>query len=668
VITESIAKKIFGNEDPMGKSIEFPGGASMVTGIAYDYPANSHFYFDYLVPLHSIPFFEQENWVGFSTLTYIKLRKSASPDEFMAKIPDFIRQYADGQIRQRNGISYDEYIEAGNGYNYYLQPIEDIHLYSNIEGELKANGNINYIYIFSIIAVFILIIACINFMNLSTARSTERGKEVGIRKVLGSAKNQLVAQFLTESILITILSSGTAVLVTYSILPVFNDIAERPLNIEQIITPLSLLVIGIIVLVIGFIAGIYPAFFISSFAPVSVLKGKLKNSKSGIGLRNTLVVLQFAISIALISSTILVYNQMNYLLNKPLGFDEEQVVVIENAFQLQNDPNAQRLQWDRFQTFKTELNRIPEVISSGYTSSMPGDILPGYMVRVPGKGEKESMVARNMVFDYNLPETLSMEMIAGRFFSREFNDSLSMVLNESAVQKLGITNPVGSKILQINNDNTQDEYTIIGVVRDFHFQSLHVEMEPVCITSIDGQNQFLAKTAVKITGINVSGTLEAIKNKWDEFVPDSPFQSYFLDSDLQEFYRSEQATGRIFSLFTALAIIIACVGLLGLSAFVMNQRVKEIGVRKVLGATIPQIIMLLSKDFTKLIFIAAIIAIPASYYWMSGWLENFAYSVGISWIAFAIAGIMALAIGLATIGLQSIRAAIANPVNSLRDE
>jgi putative ABC transport system permease protein len=412
ILTESIAKKLFGNEDPMGKSVEFGGGAKKVTGIAFDYPENSHFDFDYITPIHQFPFFNQPNWVAFSAMTYLKLVDGTNPDDLESKFPAFVKQYAEGQIQQRNGISYDEYVSAGNGYNYHLHNIKDIHLHSNLENEMKANGNINYIYIFSIIAIFILVIACINFMNLSTARSTERGKEVGIRKVLGSAKNQLIGQFLTESVIVTFLSAVIAIVLTFLILPAFNLLADRPLTIMQIAGASHVLSIIGIIIFIGLLAGLYPAFFISSFAPLSVLKGILKGSKNGTSLRNTLVVAQFAISITLISATLIVYQQMEYMLNKPLGFDKENVIVIDNVGDINTDPNAD---FSRFETFKNEVNRIPNVAISAYTTTMPGDLTQDMVVSVPGTGQKESMVMRSMVFDDQIPEALNMNLIDGRF-------------------------------------------------------------------------------------------------------------------------------------------------------------------------------------------------------------------------------------------------------------
>lgn len=664
VISESIAKKLFGSEDAMGQTIEFFGSSKKVTGVAYDYPPNSHFLFDYLTPMHQFPFFNQENWVGFSAMTYLKLQPGTNPLSVEEKLPAFVKQYAEGPIQQRNGISYDEYIEAGNGYNYHLMHIKDIHLHSNLENEMKANGNINYVYIFSVVAIFILVIACINFMNLSTARSTERGKEVGIRKVLGSAKQHLIAQFLTESILMSFFSALVAFGIVALIIPWFNELAGRPLSLEQVVNPATLLLIAVIVVFIGAMAGLYPAFFISSFTPLSVLKGKLRGSKTGINLRNALVVLQFAISIILISATLIVFNQMEFMQNKPLGFEKDNIVVVENAGAI----NGQAQDNARFETFKNEIDRLPNVKVSSYSSNMPGDQAGDFSVRIPGTGQKESMIMRQMSFGDDLPETMHMDVLEGRFFSKNFDDSLSIVLNQSAVEKLGLEDPVGRKLIEIAANAEPREYTIIGVINDFHFQSLHVDLKPAAFTSMEGPFQFRSKMVISVEEGDIQNTLSAIESKWAEFVPQSPFKSYFLDANMESFYESELATGRIFSIFTLLAILIACVGLLGLSAFVINQRVKEIGVRKVLGATVPQIVFLLSSDFMKLVGIASLFAVPIAYYWMNSWLESFAYSAGVNWLVFVLAAGTALIIGLGTVSFQSIKAAVANPVKSLRDE
>ncbi|MEL6559425.1 MAG: ABC transporter permease [Bacteroidota bacterium] len=662
VINQATANKLFGTESALGKSIEFSGSSKKVSGVVADYPANSHFSFDYLTAMHQLPFFNQINWVGFSAMTYLRLSDGTNPISLENKFPAFVKKYAEGPIQKRNGISYDEYIKSGNGYNYHLQKVKDIHLKSNLENELKANGNLNYIYIFSAIAIFILIIACINFMNLSTAKSTERGKEVGIRKVLGSEKKQLVSQFLTESIILTLISMIIALVATYLLLPEFANLAERPLSIIQLINPASITAMILIVLVTGLLAGLYPAIFISSFKPLAVLKGKFKNSKTGSNLRNGLVVLQFAISIALISATMIVFSQMDYLLNKPIGFNKENVIVIENINEIATNQDI-----SRFETFKTEINKLPNIISSGYTSNMPGDQVADFVARVPGTDQKESMIMRRMIFDDQIQQTLDIKLLDGRFFSRNFNDSLSIIMNRSAIEKLGLTNPIGRKIQEINANNEPIEYTIVGVVDDFHFQSLHVDLKPAAFTYLNGPNGFISKMAVKIDGSD-QGAIQQLENTWNNFVAGTPFKSYYLKTNMEQFYKAEKATGKIFGVFTFLAILIACIGLLGLSAFIINQRVKEIGVRKVLGASIFQLLTLLSKDFVKLIAISAVISIPASYLLMSRWLENFAYSIEINWSVFVIAGLAAITIGITVVCLQTVKAAISNPIDSLRDE
>lgn len=664
VISESAAKRYFSDEDPIGKILDTPNGIFKVSAIAKDYATNSHFLFDAIIPLHSIPFFNRANWAGFSVINYIKLEEGASPKSVVDKMPAFIKQYAEGEIQQRNGISYDEYISAGNGYNYTLQPIKDIYLTSDLNGEIKPNGNIAYVYIFSIAAIFILIIACINFMNLATARSVERAKEVGIRKVMGSGKRQLVAQFLTESILTAFIAGGLALLITFLVQSTFAEISGKNLSLISFLSFENIVLLTVSVTIIGVLAGLYPAFFISSYAPISILRGSMKTSGKGVMLRNVLVVFQFTFSIALISATLIVYSQMQFLQNKPLGFEEDQVLIVENGFAINNNPNTPN--WERFETFETELLNIQDVTMAGYSSALPGDILQGFIVKVPGSGEKESLVTRMIAVDDSFSETMGMEIIEGRDFSKDFNDSLSMVVNEATVEKLNLTNPVGQKIIYLE-DSAQTQFTIVGVMKNFHFESLHNAVEPMVITKL-GTQGFVNKYAVKISSKNIQNTLLSIESKWNEFAPKSPFRYYFLDSNLAQFYESERASGKLFTAFTFLAGIVACIGLLGLSAFIINQKTKEIGVRKVLGGSVLSIIFLLSKDILKLIGLATLIAIPASYYWGASWLENFAYAVPINWLIFVLSGVGALIIALLTVSFQSTKAALANPVESLKDE
>ncbi|MEM7298439.1 MAG: FtsX-like permease family protein, partial [Bacteroidota bacterium] len=481
----------------------------------------------------------------------------------------------------------------------------------------------------------------------------------------GSEKKQLVAQFLVESILITLVSACLAIGITSLFQPAFEQLSGRDLSILEFATPLNISLFTLGVLVLGGIAGLYPAFVISSYSPLSIVKGNLQTSGRGILLRNALVVLQFTISIGLISVTLIVYNQMDFMLNKPLGFDEDQIVIVENAFAVNN--NLEQFNWERIRTFRDELVRLDGVVNAGYGSALPGDGLEGFVIRIPGQEGKESLVTRMISMDDKFASAMGMEILEGRNFSPDFNDSLSVLVNESTVEQLSLDEPIGQKLYHLN-DSVQVPYTIVGVIENFHFESLHSKIEPMVVTSMEAKNGFVNKFAVRVSPGEIENTLSAMENKWGEFVPQGAFRYYFLDSSLEQFYEAEKASSRLFTVFTLLAILVACVGLLGLSAFIITQKTKEIGIRKVLGGSVQSIVLLLSKDILKLVTISAVIAIPISYYWASGWLDNFAYSIPVSWLVFVVSGIGALLIAFLTVSIQSTKAARANPVDSLKDE
>lgn len=673
VITQSTARKYFGDESPIGKNMETAQGNFMVRAIAKDYPANSHLEFDFLASASTFPFLAQPQWIGFDVISYIKLQPGANPAILEAAFPAFVKKYCEGPIQQRNGISYDEYVAAGNGYIYSLQPIKDIYLHSQLEGEIKPNGNITYVYVFISAAVFILLIACINFMNLSTARSTERAKEVGIRKVLGSVRKLLIGQFITESVLITVIASLLALVALALVLPFFSEISNRALTLNFLFEPLTLAVMVVAIFSIGFLAGIYPAFVLSSFQPAAVLKGKMQTSKYGVLLRNGLVVFQFAISIALISCTMIIFNQMNFMLNKSLGYEKDQVVVLESVFNINNDnfqaqnPDIRQIR-SRYETFLNEVKNVPGVKNAAYTSAMPGDLLPGFIVRVPGSGEKESMVARGVSVNETFFETMQINLLEGRLFSKQFNDSLSMILAESTVKKLGLEDPIGKKIINVNGGDDDVTFTIVGVVNDFHLQSLHVGLEPLALIHTTSPGSFITKQVVKIDPAQEQAALQGIDEKWNRFTRNTPLRYYYLDENLKQFYDAEKTSGDIFTIFTSLAIMIACIGLFGLAAYTAGQKRKEIGVRKVMGASVFNIVLLLSKDFTRLILLAVVVAIPLAWWGMDRWLDNFAYRIDISGWTFVLAAAVAVAIGWITVSYQSFTAASVNPVKSLRTE
>jgi len=668
VLTESTARKYFGDEDPIGKSLETnPLGNQqqntwLVTGVVKDFPENSHLTFDLIISNNTFQFLQNENWMGFSVFAYIELEDGTPPEVVEAKFPEMIKKYAAGQIQQATGQSFEEYTAAGHGYHYYLQSIKDIHLTSNLEAEIKPNSSWSYIYILLSIAAFILLIACINFMNLSTARSSERAKEVGLRKVLGSVKKLLIYQFLTESILLSMFSTILSLGLVYSLLPFFNILTGVELTLATYITPINVAIVVATAFLIGILAGFYPAFILSGFTPVAVLKGRIQNSKGGKYLRDGLVTFQFAISIVLISSTLIIYDQMNFISNKSLGFDSEQMLILDNTNQLN----------ERGEVFREELLRNENITSAAFVGSIPGDVHPGFVAQLPGANETQ--VILSTVLDENALETLNIPIAKGRGFSRQFNDSLSMIINETALKTMGFEDPIGKRVGSQNPNDPEEIifFTIVGVVNDYHFQSLHTDIGPLVFlhsSSAAGPQApgVLNKIAMKVNG-NMSETLLAIESQWNEFMPNSPFNYYFLDGRLQEFYNAEKASSRIFTVFTTLAIIIACVGLFGLAAYTASLKTKEIGIRKVLGASVIGIVVLLSKEFTKLILIALVIAVPTAYYGMDLWLQDFAYRININPTSFVLAGVIAILIGWITVSFQSLKAAVVNPVNSLRSE
>lgn len=658
VISESIAEKYFKGDDPMGKTLETNAGNWAVTGVYKDYPQKSHFKAELIGSMQTIPFFNNPTWASFTSMAYIKLRPGTNPTTLEAALPPFIKKYAAGEIQQMTGQTYDEYIAAGNGYLYSLQPIRDIHLHSNLEGELKPNGSISYVYIFVSVAIFILLIACINFMNLSTARSTERAKEVGIRKVLGSLKSQLITQFLTESILLSLASYLVALILVILAIPTFAELSDRRLTTELLTQPVAMIAMFLTVLGIGLLAGLYPAFVLSAYRPVQVLKGKMQTSKLGVILRNGLVVFQFAISIGLIASTVIIFNQMNFMIDKELGYDKEHVIVVEGTGNLQ----------DKTEIYRQQLMRQSEITDAGFTSNIPGNIFAGFSVNVQGSS-KDAFVGRQMTIDENYIPTLDIKVLEGRQFDTKFNDTLSIMINRTAQTVLGLDDPIGKKLSNTQNGIPEPiVYNIIGVVDDFHFQPLHRAIEPLFITHVDGPIPFQNFMMVKVKPTNIQGTLAEMEANWAELVPNSPFKASFLDQNLEEFYNTERTSGRLFTAFTSLAIVIACIGLFGLAAYTTGQKTKEIGVRKVMGASVPSIILLLSREFTKLILISLIVAVPITWYGMNNWLGDFAYRIDISPLTFIISGLGAILIGWVTVSYQSFKAAIVNPVKSLRAE
>ena len=664
VISESAAKKYFGTTEVVGKSVETNDNGSTlykITAVMKDIPHNSHFNFSMIFSMDNVQY-QWGNFLSHNHQTYLLLKPGTDYKAFEKNFSRFIIKYVVPQAAQFMQIkSMDEFEKAGNKLEYSLTPLTDIHLRSDRTVELGVNGNIQYVYIVSIIAIVVLVLACINFMNLSTARSASRAKEVGIRKVVGSEKRYLIRQFLTESILTTVLSTGLAILIAYLSLSWFNNLSAKELHISDLLQPKYLTVLIALPIIVGFLAGIYPAFVLSSFNPIVVLKGKLSGGLRRSNLRNVLVVGQFTMSIFLIAATIIVFRQLNYIQTKNLGFNKDQMLIVNGTFALENNRDA----------FKNEVAKLPGVKGSTYAGFLP---VSGYSRNDVSFSTSSAMTAENslnmQVWDisYEYIPVMEMEMVKGRNFSKEFGtDSNATILNETAARLLGWDNPVGKKLYTFYQDRMGSrliDREVIGVVKNFHFNSMKENIGPLCFRLADNS----WTTAFKVNTADIRGLVTTIEGKWKTMAPGKPFSYQFMDEAFDNMYRDEQRTSKVGLTLAIIAIIIACLGLFGLATYAAEQRIKEIGVRKVLGATISNIVSMLSKEFMVLVLIASALAIPLAWWAMNKWLEDFAYRINVGWWIFLAAGVIALLIALITVSSQAIKAAIANPVKSLRTE
>lgn len=664
VITQEVATRYFGTEEPIGKVLRGNFGELKVTGVIEKFPPNSHIQVKFLVTFNAAQFFARENYISFSSHTYVKLLPGSSAAALEAKFPTMVDTYASGQIEREMKQSWEDYKKAGNGYRYFLQPLREIHLDpTNLEFTPTPSGNRRYVLGLTVIAGLILVIACINFMNLATARSTSRAREVGMRKVMGSMKNQLVYQFLLEAVVLAVFSTVIALAATYLLLPPFNSLVEK--NLQFVLDPIVIAGLIVFALLVGVLAGIYPAFVLSAFNPVDVMKGSFSRSATGTLLRNGLVVFQFTISVFLIVATLIVGRQMSFMMNKDLGFDKESVMMVDRAFALQQQRES----------FITEVRKMPSVISAASTSARVGNRDDVFGQMYQPVGSNEILTVKTMLVDDDFAQAIDFKIKEGRFFSKESSDTLSMIFNEAAVKAFGLQNPVGMRFTNDDFNNNNNEpvlrtFTVIGVVSNFHFQSLRDEITPLVILSPEtfgrnGNTQFIA---IRIKEGMHQEAINSVSALWESLVPGRPFGYEFLEDNLNQGYSQERQSGKVFTVFSGLAIIIACVGLFGLSAFTAGQRTKEIGIRKVMGASVSSVVLLLSRDFTKLVLLALVLAIPVSWYLMDSWLTGFAYRVSIGVDIFLIAGLVSLAIAWITVSYQSIKAAIINPVNSLRRE
>ena len=668
VLSETTAKKYFGDASiAVGKVLK-PEGNNIqpleVTAVYQDWPEQSHFTFNAILTTVGNNNFEQENYVGFSAYTYFKLNENTSPEKVEAAIPGIIKKYAAGDIERQFSMSIDKFMAAGNGYTYYLQPLKDIYLTSHLDNEFRANGNATTLYVFGLVAFFILFIACVNFINLSTARSSERAKEVGIRKTFGSEKKALIAQFMAESFLISLFAMIVAVGIFAVLYPIFNDISGKDFSLNSLLSANAILLLIAFTCITGLLAGIYPAFVLSSFSPIEVLRGKFKSGKQGRFLRSGLVVFQFAISVILIICTLIVNRQMDYMTSERLGFNKEQTVIIERTDLLGENTRA----------FKNELRNVKGVTNVSSASALPGQENYFGVSWAKFESRNETMTGRGIIADNEYGETLDLELVEGRFFSKDFpTDSLAVVLNEKAVAELELENPIGKRVVTNSGflnaqDGSSYTYIVIGVVKDFHYQSLHEPITPLVFTNASRFNNVMGLTAVHVEGNSFDNALNGIETIWKKFIQDKPLTFQFLDQTIENQYQVERTSRKVFTFFSFITIFIACIGLLGLAAYTTRQRVHEIGIRKVLGASVGNIVSMLSKDFVKLVFVSTLIAIPIAWYAMNQWLQSFTYRISSSWDLFVIAAAIALVTAFLTISVQAIKAAISNPVKSLRTE
>ena len=659
VISEAIARKYFGKENPLNKELTLGGSNKMrVTGVLKDLPSYSHLKINALgslgfLKVWGVPASRLESWGWQMTYTYVLLPKGYQAAQLEAKLPAFLKQYAEPEL-------------DGGRYEARLQPLRDVHLRSvGLEFDIAQTGDIRYVYAFSAIALFALLIACFNFMNLSTARSAQRAKEVGLRKVIGADRAQLVGQFLGESVILALIALVASLVLVALALPAFNAWSGKNLSLGVALQPLGIAALLGVAVVVGLLAGSYPAFFLSAFRPVRVMKGDLGlGGKGSYSLRQVLVVMQFVVSTALIIATGIVFNQLRYIQQKNLGFAKEQLVFL---------PMRTNEMQQNYKAVRQELLRNPNVTAATAGYGVPGGAHAGDGINLPGRADQYSI---NMyLVEHNYIPTMGMEMVAGRNFSESFgtDEEEAFILNETAVKDLGWGKPADALGREIYWDkwvgkteaDTIKRGRVIGVVKDFHFKSFHQKIEPLVLHIFPAAfNEFV----VRIRPENTAATLGFLEQKWAKLAPNWPFDYKFLDDEFAKLYEAEVTFGRLFGVFTGLSIFVACLGLFGLASFTAQQRTKEIGVRKVLGASVGSIVALLSRDFLKLVGVAFLLAAPLAWYFMGQWLQNFVYRVDMSWWVFAAAGLLALGIALFTISFQSIRAALTNPVKSLRSE
>ena len=661
ILTKTAAEKHFKINEAVGQNMTLNNSeAYIVTGVIDDLPENS-FLRNHSVFMAMSGYEDSRSteWGSNNYNTFIKLTPTADIESFQEPLQAIFSKYLVPYAQRfMPGLTEEAFKASGNYVNYSTMPLTDIHLHSSRIADISPNSNIQNVYILSFIAFFLILLASVNFMNLSTAHSLKRAKEVGIRKTLGSNKFSLIKQFLTEAGLISFLSLLLALVVAFLAMPFFNELSGKELSIP-FFNPIFWLLLVSVAAVLGLFSGSYPAFFMSKFAPVKTLKGGGQSSVGGGGIRNMLVVFQFAISVFLIVSTLVVFQQLNYIQSKDLGFTKEQILIVDDVYGAGN----------QVQTFKQKVQQLALVKSASLSSFLPTPSSrsdDGY--KIQGVNEQDNnLQMQSWRVDHDYVSTLNFEIIEGRDFDQKYGtDTSSIILNESAiaVMEKSAKEALGMKVVRNFQNEEEEVLTIIGVVKNFHYESLKDDIGALSLSLGDGA----AKMSVKLNGGNLSNTISSIEKAWNEVAPGQPFNYYFMDDSFNETYQAEERLGRIFIIFTFLSILIACLGLFGLAAFNAEKRTKEIGIRKVLGASVTQITYGLSVDFLKLVGIAIFIALPLGWYAMNSWLEDFSYRIEIPWWTYVLAAFLAVMISIITVSFQSIKAAIVNPIDSLKTE
>lgn len=660
VITKAEALKYFDNEDPINKLLEFKdsGEQFKVTGIIENVPANSHFHFNLFASMEGLAHAKENNWMASNYFSYLLLSEGTDLKEFETKLPAIIKKYMGPQFEQM-GMTFEKFKDNRNEIGLFVQPLTDIHLYSDFDNqsELEPGGDVKSVYIFGAVAIFMLLIACVNFINLSTAGATKRNKEVGVKKVLGSQRIQLIHQFLTESFISTAVAMILGTLLVVLALPIFNQLSGKNLEASFLLNPKVLITLFSLGILITLLAGSYPAFFLSSIKPISALKNKIATGGKSTGIRSVLVVFQFVVSAGLILSIIIVNQQMSYIQNKEIGYDRDQLLVLRESSLLGNNEHA----------FKNQLLNDPRVESITMSAFIPAGPTDNNMTSVY-PGQQHEALRRTIVYniDGKYIPTMGMELVTGRNFLEALgSDSLNVIINETAVKTFGLgDNPLGQILTaNVGKNGEKRSLIVIGVIKDFHFRSLREAIAPLIMLN-NPYGGLIIRTSAK----EIAGLLSSMENKWKAFHVEEPFSYAHLDELYNDTYIAEQKMGNIMKIFGAVTIFVACLGLFGLVTFTAEQRVKEIGIRKVLGANVTEIVSMLSKDLIILVVISFFIAFPLGYYLMDKWLQDFAYKIDVQWWVYALAGLTTLLIAFFTMSFKTIKSALANPVESLRSE